>query len=179
MRKTTIALLALCALAAAAGRAADPDPEPAGAEAELKKLKGTWAVTKVLAGRRMGRNVVMTELKRRGGMTFTFDGDKLVITQEAAAKGKGKVDATQSYKVKIDAKKKPHAIDLFEDGRGPVVAWIYKIEKGELYLARSPGPTRKDPKPPERPKDFEGEGVQLYVLTREKDKEKAKEKPKE
>jgi uncharacterized protein (TIGR03067 family) len=179
MRKTTIALLALCALAAAAGRAADPDPEPAGAKAELEKLKGTWTLTKVLAGTRLGGSVVMTEVKRRGGMTFTFDRDKLVITQTVVVRGKGTVESTQSYKVKIDAKKEPHAIDMVHDGRGSVVAWIYKIEKGELYLAKGPSLFEKGTKPPGRPKDFEGEGVEVYVLTGQKGKEKPKEKPKE
>src|SRR5262245_2815583 len=103
MRKTTIALLALCRLAAAAGRADDPDPEPPGAKAELEKLKGTWTLTKILAGTRRGGGVVMTEVTRRGGMTFTFDGEKLVITQTVVVRGKGNFESTQSYKVKIDA----------------------------------------------------------------------------
>jgi uncharacterized protein (TIGR03067 family) len=164
MRKTTIALLALCALAGAAGRAADPDPEPpGGANAELRKLKGKWTVTKVLSGTR--------ELKLSPEMTFTFDGDKLTrSTSLGKPKGnvKGKVERSVKYRVKIDTKKKPHTIEMIpEDGKnGPV--GIYKIEKGELYLAlgRPTGPKGKTVYV--APKDFKGEAGPVYVMTREK-----------
>ena len=75
MRKTTSALLALCALAALAGRA--DDPEPPGAKAELKKLKGTWVVMKVVWGKR--------EPTPPAVMTYTFDGDKLTYLFSASS----------------------------------------------------------------------------------------------
>jgi uncharacterized protein (TIGR03067 family) len=170
MRKTTGVLLALCALAAAAGRADDPEPDAA--KAELKKLKGTWTLTKqAMDGK---------EWKARFSLTFTFDGDKLVSTQIGSLRGKGKFESTDSFKVKIDTKKKPHAIDLVGDRkRSGSTEWIYKIEKGELYLARRLPGRGKGAKAPERPKGFKGEGVLVFVMTREKEKEKAKEKPKE
>ena len=168
MRKTTGVLLALCALAAAAVRADDPEP-PDDVKAELKKLQGTWTVTKIRDGTR--------ETKPLTGLTFTFDGDKLLTTQIGLTKRKtkDKYDLKESFKVKIDAKKKPHTIDLVPDGKGIGMVGIYKIEKGELYIARGlPGPG-KAAKAPERPKDFEGEGVLVYVMTRQKDKEKPEE----
>jgi hypothetical protein len=70
MRKTTSAILALCAVAALAGRAEGPDPEPpAGAKAELKKLQGTWVTDRALFKKR--------EHKLSGQTKYTFDGDKL------------------------------------------------------------------------------------------------------
>src|SRR5262245_60228763 len=134
MRKTTSALLALCAMAALAGRADDPEPDTA--KGELKKLKGTWKVTKVLLGTR--------EAEPRNVMTWTFDGDKLVSTTTGTVRDKGKFEQTQTYKVKIDTKKKPHTIELVPEkgkfGReASGMAGIYKIEKGELYLARLTG----------------------------------------
>jgi uncharacterized protein (TIGR03067 family) len=151
MRKTTSALLALCALAALAGRADDPDPEPpATAKAELAKLKGTWTVTKSLAGKR--------ELKMPPGLTYTFDGDKLT-RETASGKAKG---SKQTYKVKIDTKRRPHTIELVPESgkRGPV--GIYKIEKGELSLAWG---GRK------APADLSGQGAPVLVLKRLKAKE--------
>jgi uncharacterized protein (TIGR03067 family) len=170
MRKTTSVLLALCALAAAAGRANKADPEPlAGAKAELKKLQGTWTVTKAIPGKR----------KPPFEVTYTFDGDKLRrVAYPPGPKdrgGKG-MQRLPTYKVKIDTKMKPHGIELTRAGRksgGVVLAGVYKIEKGELLLALGEGKNA--------PKDFKGvgEGVLVYVLKREKSKEKAKKQAKE
>src|SRR5262245_65809988 len=106
MRETTSATLALCALAALAGRADDPEP-PGGMTAELKKLKGTWTVTRALFGKR--------ELKAPPGMTYTFDGEKL--TRSLPPFGKvGKGDRTVKYKVKLTTKKKPYTIEMIPEG---------------------------------------------------------------
>src|SRR5262249_8389863 len=101
MRKTTSALLALCALAALAGRADEADPEPPSAKAELKKLQGSWTVTKWLAKG--------DELKVRPGMTYTFDGDRL--TRPGPITGR-----RQTFKVKLDTGKRPHSIKLTPEG---------------------------------------------------------------
>jgi uncharacterized protein (TIGR03067 family) len=169
MRKTTSAALALCALAALAGRA--DEAEPPGEKAELKKLQGTWKVTKVLLGTR--------EAEPRNVMTWTFDGDKLVSTTTGTAAGRGKFEDKWTYKVKIDTKKKPHTIELVPEQdkfvrKGVAMAGIYKIEKGELYLARLAG-RAKAAKPLGTPKDFKDKDAAVYVMKREMDQEKAKE----
>src|SRR5262245_38253439 len=93
MRTTTFAALSLWALSALAGRADEAEP-PADAKAELKKLQGTWTVTKAMMGKR--------EFKAPPGLTYTFDGDRL--TQQTPlpklAGGKGKEDRkrTMTYK---------------------------------------------------------------------------------
>jgi len=165
--RTAAVLLALCGVAALAGRADDPDPEPpGGAKAELRKLKGTWTVTKTVW---QGR-----EVKARPGLTYTFDGDKLTKAVPALAAGKIKAKALkQTYKVKIDAKKEPHAIELIPDGGGAGQAGVYKIEKGQLHLAT--GRPGRGAKGAVAPKDFSGDAGPVFVMTREKAKEKAKE----
>jgi uncharacterized protein (TIGR03067 family) len=160
MRKTTSALLGLCALAALGGRADDPDPEPpGGGQAELKKLKGTWTVTKILAGNR--------EVKLSSTTTFTFDGDKLTRTT-SLAKAKKKAERSLKYKVKLDTKKQPHRIELVPDNGKNSQVGIYKIEKGQLHFA--PGrPTGKNGNISYVvPRDFKGEQGPVYVMTREK-----------
>jgi uncharacterized protein (TIGR03067 family) len=158
MRKTTSAVLALCALAALAGRADEAEPVPAGAKAELKKLKGTWAVTKrVLGGR---------EAKAPAGLIYTFDGDKLTRRFAAPA---GKAGGRQQLTVTIDTAKKPHRLTMKAVG-GKSTVYIYKIEKGELFLATGRGKGAKVPA------EFKGDDVALMVLKKE---EKAKEKGKE
>jgi len=159
MRKTTFAALALCAVATLAARAAD-DPEPADAKAELKKLKGTWTVTKLI---RKGK-----EPKARLGLTFTFDGDKQLTTVTGVAEGGGEVEVTESFQVKIDAKKRPHTITLTRTGgKRPISqAGVYKVENGRLYLA--PGRAAKGAKAATAPKDFSGDSGPVYVMKREK-----------
>src|SRR5262245_594476 len=115
MNKATVALVALCALAAVAGRADDPEP-PGGAKAELKKLQGTWTVTKRFSGKR--------DLKLPSTVTYTFDGDKLT-REMVLGKAKG---GKATFKVTIDTKKKPHRIELTPEGGGAGQAGIYKIE---------------------------------------------------
>jgi uncharacterized protein (TIGR03067 family) len=158
MRKTTIAALALCALAALAGRAADPEP-PGGGKAELKKLKGTWTVTKALWNNHGQRAPI--------GLTYTFDGDKLTCE---TPQWRAEVVRT-TYKVTIDTKKRPHTIELIREGAKSGQVGIYKIEKGELYLTM--GLLAKMV-----PKDFKGDDAPVYVMKREKAKEKGKDKGK-
>jgi uncharacterized protein (TIGR03067 family) len=164
MRKTTSALLALCALAALAGRADDPEPDPA--KEELKKLQGTWTVTKWLSSDGEGRP--------SSEMTFTFDGDKLTQSTYLVTL-KVKDDRTMKYKVKVGTKKRPHTITLTltPSNRTRSQAGIYKIEKGVLYLTL--GLPVRGGKGAVAPKDFSGDTGPVYVMTREKAKEKGKE----
>src|SRR5262245_38320344 len=107
MLKVTITLLSLVGLAAVAAPGADPDPEPPdGGKAELKKLKGEWTVTSAVFGGR--------EMKAPPGMTYTFDGDKLTRTTPF---GKAVDGRKQTFKVKLDTKKKPHTIELIPEGK--------------------------------------------------------------
>src|SRR5262245_16647123 len=156
MRKTARAMLALCALAALAGRADDPEPDTT--KAELKKLQGTWTVTKrVLGGR---------EAKAPAGLIYTFDGDK--VTRRFAAP-EGKAGGRQVLTVTIDTAKTPHRLTMKAVGSKSAV-YIYKIEKGELYLATGRGKGAKVPD------EIKGDDVALMVLKKE---EKPKEKGKE
>jgi uncharacterized protein (TIGR03067 family) len=149
MRETTSAVLALCALAALAGRAADPDPEPPGGAAELKKLQGTWAVTKMLAKG--------DEFEPRAGMTYTFDGDKLTRARPVTGRGGLK----QTFKVKLDTRRRPHTIELIPEGADKGQTGVYKLVKGELYLAM--GTARA-------PADLSGKGAPVLVMKRVKAK---------
>jgi uncharacterized protein (TIGR03067 family) len=166
MRKTTSALLALCALAALAGRADEAEP-PDDAKQALKKLKGKWTVTKALLNKR--------ELRAPIGGSYTFDGDKL--TRETP-QWRAEVVRT-TFKVKIDTRRRPHRIELTDEGGGGQVG-IYKIEKGQLYLALGRPKDVKGDKDPAVPTDFKGEARPVYVMKREKvEEKKGKEKAKE
>jgi uncharacterized protein (TIGR03067 family) len=158
MRKAMSVLLALGGLAVLAARADDPDPEPpGGANAELRKLKGTWTVTKAVFNKR--------EIKAPPGLSYTFEGNKLTRTMplgKLKVNVKGKGDNKQTYKVKIDTKKKPYKIEMTPDGGGKAMSGIFKIEKDELFLVTSRG---KDGKAPE---DFTGVTAPVMVMTKEK-----------
>src|SRR5262245_63316702 len=104
----------LLACAALAGRAADPEPDTP--KAELKKLRGTWKVTK--------RLVKGGEQKLPVAVLYTFKGDKLTVRAGGGFES--------DYTVKIDTKKKPHTIELIDEGGKVSRVGIYKIEKGEL-----------------------------------------------
>jgi uncharacterized protein (TIGR03067 family) len=161
MRKTTTAVLALCALVAVAGWASDPEP-PDGGKAELKKLKGTWTATKILDGG-------VEEEAPAGRLTFTFEGSTL----KRRLVGGTNAGGLRSYRVKIDTKKKPHTIELAPEGGGAAQPGIYKVEKGELYLAL--GRPARFGKGAVAPKDFSGDDYVALVMTREKTKGKGKE----
>jgi uncharacterized protein (TIGR03067 family) len=163
--RSALAILTVCGLAALAGRADDPCPEPpGGGKAELKNLKGKWTVTKAVFKNR--------ELRAPPGLTYTFDGDKLTRTTPIGkGKGniKGKDDRSIKYKVKLDTKKKPYKIEMIPEGAKTGQVAIYKIEKGELYLALGRLAFGKGAKAAEAPKDFSGDAGPVYVMTREKE----------
>jgi uncharacterized protein (TIGR03067 family) len=138
-------LVLTLALAPLASRGED-DPEPPGGSAELRKLKGTWTVSRRIIGGK--------ESKPPRQITYTFEGDKLTLDS-----GLGK---KQTSKVKIDTKKRPFAIELTLEGTNTVRVGIYKIEKGELFLALV---SAKAPKPPTT---FDGTTGSVMVLTQDK-----------
>jgi len=154
MRETTSAILALCALATLAGRA--DDAEPPDAKEELKKLQGTWTVTKVITGKAE---------RKPPGITYAFDGDKLSRSNPYPGEGKEKRSFQATFDVKVDTAKKPYRIEMAPDakfkGRIGVskVVGIYKIEKGELSLALGRGG--------QVPKDFSGKDAQVFVMRKE------------
>jgi len=137
--------LALFCAAPAAG-ADDEDPEPP--SQALGALKGTWTATKVVfAGR---------EAKAPPGITYALERGKLVRSVPA---GKG---GNQTFEVKVDARKKPYRITMTPEGGGRAQSGIFKIEKGELFLATGAG---KDGKGPE---DFSGTTGGVMVMSKEK-----------
>lgn len=149
MLRTAVVLVALGAVGA--GRGDDPEPPRGGGEkAELRKLKGTWTVARAMIGKR--------EVKTPAGLTYTFDGDKLTWSRPVDKDG---VKQVQTYKVKLDTKKRPYKITMRADGLISSEG-IFKIEKGELYLA-----TIRTGKPAKAPADFTGDGVVLEVMTKE------------
>src|SRR5262245_25859539 len=155
MRRTTSTILALCALAALAGRADDPEP-PAGAKAELKKLQGTWTVTKVVRGKAE---------RKSPGTTYTFDADKVTRSSPYPGEDKEKRSFRATFDVKLDTSKKPYRMELAvrAGSKGLAAAsksvCIYKVEKGELCLAEGRGG--------QVPKDFSGKDAQVYVMRKE------------
>jgi len=145
--KTTLALAALCALAAA-GRA--DDPEPPGGLTGLRALKGTWVVSRALY---KGR-----EVKVPPGVTYAFDGAGLTWTMPA---DKIVGERKQTFRVKVNTAKKPHTIELVAKGEGKGTAGVYKVEKGELRLSIW------RPKGANAPKDLSGDEVPVLVMEKQ------------
>lgn len=121
MRDAVVCML-LCGLLAPAGRAEEPSPEPP--SEGLAALKGAWAVTRM--------NYRGRERKVPEGMSYVFEGDKLTRTAPARGGARG---LKQTFKVKVDTRKKPHRLTLTSDAGGKEYQYIFKIEKGELFLA--------------------------------------------
>src|SRR5262249_12728345 len=140
--------VSLCCLSLAAPARPDDDPEPPAGGKALRELKGTWMVTRAVFGGR--------EAKAPPGLTYAFDGGKLVRT---APVGKG--DNRQAYKVKLDTSKKPYKITMTPENGGKAQTAILKVEKGELFLATTRGAGAK------APADFKGDDVSVLVMTKE------------
>jgi uncharacterized protein (TIGR03067 family) len=144
-----VALLA-CLLIAAA----DPCPEPTeDGKADLKKMQGTWKVTKLEEG---GRAVDASKI----GTRIIVSKDKLTIKD----KNRDEVVTFQ-----LNAKKKPREIDLVPlrpNGKpDDMVPGIYKLEKDTLTICFGKG----DKAP--RPKGFDTKerGVSVLVMQRVKE----------
>ena len=108
----------------------------------LREIEGKWAVVRTLAHGREGKGV---------RVTYEFDGDRLTLDN-----GRAKA----AFKVKVDARQKPAALEWAAEGKKAVRAF-FKVDKGELYLAGDLGEGKAD-------KDFSGKSGSLVVMKREK-----------
>lgn len=147
MKATSLAVL-LVLVASASVRAEDK---------ALQELEGTYkAVVLKKDGKEMPADVV-------SGFTARFKDDEVNFTVKKKEGGEEKV-TMHPAKIKIDATKKPAAIDIAPlDGpeKGKTFLGIYKFEGGELWLVFA--------EKGDRPSDFQGEGEVLFVrLKREK-----------
>jgi uncharacterized protein (TIGR03067 family) len=120
------------------------------AKKDLEALQGEW---KLVSATRDGKTMPADDVKV---MKCTIKGDKFTITRAGKAVEQGTV--------KLDAAKKPRAIDLpLGDGKKTALG-IYELSGGKFKMCYSP--PGKD-----RPKDFEakeGTGHTLSVWQREK-----------
>lgn len=137
-------------LVGVAAVADDTDPEPVSPpEAELKKLQGTWELTKVVLG---GTD----QTKEKKGATLVFQKNRLTLND-----GPNKAE---QLTVTLDPKQKPPHIDLSPANDNRPVKGIYKLQKDELTIAFTEAGQ-------ERPKDFDAKGVRgLLVMKRQKPK---------
>jgi uncharacterized protein (TIGR03067 family) len=125
-----------------------------GAKKELKKLQGTWKVTRMeVAGVKMPQTAYEH-------VTVVIDGDKL------AFRDKGKT--YEEIECVLDPSKKPREIDLhYVTGlkKGVVEIGIYEIDGDVLKICQSlqTGKKQKRPSEPDSPK---GAPQQLMVLKR-------------
>ena len=122
------------------------------AKEDLEKLHGTWEIVELIAD---GHTVPADKLK---GSQVVFKGDEMTLTQGDA------VNDARKFRVKLDPRQKPKAIDmtaLNSKYKGSVGAAIYQLEGDTLKLC-SPD----DPRSKERPTEFKSpKGAQLILLT--------------
>ena len=111
------------------------------------KIQGTWKVEAVTLPN--GKPLPADELP---DVRMTFDGDKVVMTQD----GKKVEEGTFA----LDPGKKPSAIDLLGK-EGKTGLQIYQLDGDTLKLA-SAGEGK------DRPTDFEAKGISITVLKRQK-----------
>src|SRR5262245_11179774 len=130
MRKTGLVVLALVVLSLLVVRADEDDPEPpAGSGPQLRKLRGTWTVTRALI---RGKE---SKPPSKSSITYSFDGDK--VTYEA---GKTKYVS----KAKVTTEGKVTVLELTREDTKAVRKVAFKIEKGELYLVSGTSGFGKD-----------------------------------
>jgi uncharacterized protein (TIGR03067 family) len=139
MRYAMLWLVPAAALLIAADDQADKDK---------KALQGTWQVTSF-------------ESKGEAVSEDTAKLMKLVFKDDTFSMSDGK--KTEGGKFKLDASKKPKALDATLDKTNDTVLFIYEIDGDTLKLCwNKPGSD-------ERPKEFTGKaGVGYMVLKREK-----------
>ena len=117
----------------------------------LKNLEGTYKVTHM---EKAGKLATKDETD---GVKFSIKGDELTIMIR---------DEEKKAKIKVDATKTPHTIDITpSDGpeKGKTFPGIFKLDKGDLTLAF----TEKG----DRPKEFKVEG-EVVLLKMKKDEKK-------
>ena len=117
---------------------------------ELKVLEGTYSVAL------LEKDGKPAEKQIKDNVKFVFQGDVLTIQIK---------DEAKKAKIKVDAVKTPHTIDITPtDGteKGKTFPGIYKAEKGEVTLAFTEKPNA------DRPKNFKSdENTVLVKLEKE------------
>jgi uncharacterized protein (TIGR03067 family) len=120
--------------------------EDKAAGGDQEKIQGTWVLD---SGERGGKQIP-DEAK---GVTLTFEGNKVKVKHG---------DREMTWGFKLDASKKPKAIDV--DMNGKIGKGIYELKGDTLKIAHG---EEGDP----RPKNFEskeGSNVSVVVLKRKK-----------
>jgi len=138
----TLTLTALLLALPLVCRADDVDPEPPGGSAVLRKLQGEWQAVRRI---RSGKETAFDKA------SYTFKKDRVT-----AVMGKG---TPREMKFKPDSKR-PDAFAL-DQGNAKMSGshFIFKIEKGELYLLPVTFATKADKKP-----DFSGNKAPVIVF---------------
>jgi uncharacterized protein (TIGR03067 family) len=131
----TVLLFVLPALPVLADEGPNPEPQPT-TKIDLKKMQGTWKVVRAETKAKGAKNL--------DGVRFIIKNDQMTIKDPNL-----KRDETATFK--LDAKKRPHHINItptMKGGPREVVLGIYKFEKDQLIIAfnepKSPRPTRFD-----------------------------------
>lgn len=119
---------------------------------EMKKLQGTWQVTKFIESSEKPAPPAEVE-----EMTFEFKDDQLRISKVKNVRG------PEPFKYALDPSKTPGAIDVYflGDPRKPTEG-IYKLEGDELTICLSGAVV--DGKMPPRPREFKASKANFYVL---------------
>jgi uncharacterized protein (TIGR03067 family) len=155
MTRNILLLVLLVSLAAMpAATAAEKDD----AKAELKKLQGTWQVTKWVDD--SGEAAGADEIK-----DFTF-----VFKDQTVEMRNGKDSRRPALKFTLNPEKKPKWIDIEMGGPVGTSEGVYKLEGDELTICVVSG--GKNGKPAPRPTEFaakKGEHHALFVLKRVKE----------
>jgi len=122
-------------------------------EKALKELEGTYTVTALEKGGKPAPKEIMESLK------INIKGENFSITIGPDEK---------KAKIKVDASKTPHTIDIMpSDGpeKGMTFPGIYKVEKGELTIVFQEKGT-------DRPKEFKSEGEGMLMKLKKAEEKK-------
>jgi uncharacterized protein (TIGR03067 family) len=146
--RTFVLMLSLLALAGPAALA-DDDPEPpGGGSTNLRALRGTWKMSRMLSDK------VKSE-PANTSLTYTFEGDRFTIDS-----GKSR---PRSYTVKVVARY-PFTLECTPEKGGGKPGLLLKIEKDELFVV-----TARRAKGIDQQKDiFAGEVAPVAVFKRQK-----------
>jgi uncharacterized protein (TIGR03067 family) len=142
--------LALVLIAAGCTSALGADVTKNAAKKDLEALQGEW---RLVSATRDGKTMPADAVKV---MRCTIKGDKFTITRDGKA--------VEAGAVRLDAARKPKAIDLPLGAGQKTALGIYELSGGKYRMCYSP--PGKD-----RPKDFaakEGTGHTLSLWEREK-----------
>ena len=146
-----VMLVLVSVLAVAASGFADDKPKDEAAKEEMKKLQGTWQVTKSIG--QSEKPAPADEIKE---FTFEFKGNAVTVR-------KRKDDDGKEMKYTLDPSKKPKWFDLPEGGAdGDVAEGIYNLDGDELTICIISGMRNDTPSP--RPTEFKASKPNKYTL---------------